>query len=77
MTDQDVMDIAGLLHAEEMKALQTLIDTRAEVPNSDPDWDVFHAARLIGAQQLFDHWHDVKGRFVDEHRETLNRGFGI
>jgi predicted SnoaL-like aldol condensation-catalyzing enzyme len=77
MTDQDVMDIAGLIHAKWVDAFETLERANAERPDGSPDWAAFNIVRIDNAIAAEAHWSALKQRYTNEHREQLNRAFGI
>lgn len=78
MQDQDILDIAQLIWNKWSKTVDALTRVADEKPDkSEPDWKEFHRTRMLNATNDEEYWSHLKQRFIDEHRDVINRSYGI
>ena len=77
MNDQDILDIAGLIHRKWSETVVNHKIVREERNDGSEDWEAFHFERLTNATEALNHWSGVKERFQETYRAELTRSFGI
>ena len=76
MTEQDILDIGGLIHERWIRALDENKAVKAEKDNGDKDWAAFYATRLEYHQASEEHWSEVKQHFMEENRAVYEKLLG-
>jgi hypothetical protein len=74
--NQDVLDIAGLLHSKWAECFNNLKAVKNERNDGSPDWDDFHETRLKAATRDESYWYSLKTRYQTLHQEVFNAMFG-
>jgi hypothetical protein len=77
MTDQDIVEIGQLIYNQWSEAATRLVSVREAENDGQPDWEDFQESRLEIATAEEKKWHDMKTRFIDEYRATINKAYGI
>jgi hypothetical protein len=77
VNQQDIVDIAQLIYNRWSEAASLLDHAKKETDDGSPDWQEFHEYRVESAKAEEWKWNDLKNRYNDQHRTTINKAFGI
>lgn len=67
MNDQQVLEIATILHHQWSVAMQTFNKAKAEKDDGLPDWKEFHTIRVEAAERDVKQLEELKAAFQADH----------
>jgi hypothetical protein len=77
LSDQDVVDIAGLVYSKWAESFELLTAVKTEQNDGSSDWQAFHEERLERAMETESKWLGVKNRFNEANSIVIKRAFGL
>ena len=77
LTDQEIVDVAGLIHAKWAATMDTLLIVERETDNGTKDWALFHQARAESASIAEAYWGGIMAKNNDQHRAIILKAMGL
>ena len=77
MTNEDIVEIAHILHHRWSEYALSLESVKHETDDGSKDWALFHETQLNASIKLEQDSRELKDRFLDEHRQIIRESFGL